>query len=126
MKGNNAKPVYIIAGGMLSVLLIYGIYKLLTNKDEPNPFKAITKKPSGFCQHSGFPLKYGSCGEKVKALQRYLNSKTRPPRILLKVDGKMGNKTIAALKRIEGISTVSQSKFEQLNIQLNPFTQGRI
>jgi hypothetical protein len=123
---NKINPIYLMLSGVLTIGIAYGIYYLLT-KDRHSPVFSPSKKTArGFCKYSGFPLKYATCGDEVKELQRYLNSKIRPPRVYLKEDGKMGNKTIDALKRIAGLSTVSEAKFQQLKAGLNPFTKSKI
>lgn len=119
-------PLWLILSGVATIGVIYGVYYFFTKEKEEADFAtAKNGSSSGFCKYSGFPLRLYSCGNDVKDLQRYLNVKTLPPRVPLKVDGKLGNKTLAALERIEGISTVSQSKFNQFKSQLNPFTQSR-
>lgn len=119
-------PLWLILSGVATIGVIYGVYYFFTKeKDDSTFFDSTTSSSNSFCKYTGFPLRMYSCGNDVKDLQRYLNVKTLPPRVPLKVDGKLGNKTLAALKRIEGISTVSQSKFNQFKSQLNPFTQSR-
>ena len=112
--------MWLALSGVATIGLLYGIYILVTKEKAPfkNPF---TKVSSGFCQYSGFPLRYGSCGKEVVNLQGYLNAKIKEPRVQLKEDGKMGKDTLEALKRIEGISTVSKAKFIQFKLRLNPF-----
>lgn len=120
-------PLWLILSGVATIGAIYGIYYLITKdkSDSGSSFSSDSEK-NGFCKYTGFPLRFGSCGNEVKDLQRYLNIKVLPPRVRLKVDGKMGNKTIALLKHIEGISSVSQSQFTKFKGQLNPFTKSRI
>lgn len=120
-------PLWLVLSGVATIGVIYGIYYLVTKDKQSSGFSfSSSTKSNGFCKYSGFPLRLASCGENVADLQRYLNMKLRPPRVQLKEDGKMGKKTISALQLIEGISTVSQSKFIQLKGQLNPFTKSRI
>ena len=57
---------------------------------------------------SGFPLKKGSGGSEVKALQKYLNSVGKYG---LVVDGKFGSKTADALKRWNGKTSVSEGYY---------------
>lgn len=119
-------PLWLILSGVATIGVIYGAYSFFTKEKKQADFSTTDKGNSnGFCKYFGFPLRLYSCGNDVKDLQRYLNIKTLPPRAPLKVDGKFGNKTLAALKRIAGISTVSQSQFNQFKSQLNPFTQSR-
>lgn len=120
------KPIWLILSGVVTIGIGYGIYYLLAKEVQLPLFSSAKKTKTGFCKHSGFPLQFASCGDEIKHLQRYLNSKTRTPRVQLKEDGKMGSKTIEALKRVEGISKVSKSQFHQFKAQLNPFTNSII
>lgn len=115
------KPIWLILSGIATIGIGYGVYYLLNKGGQLTSFSSKKSKESGFCKYTGFPLKYGSCGKEVIALQKYLNSKTRAPRVQLKVDGKFGNSTKESLLRIEKISSVSQAQYAQFKIQLNPF-----
>ncbi|MEQ8624477.1 MAG: peptidoglycan-binding domain-containing protein [Vicingaceae bacterium] len=120
-------PLWLVLSGVATIGAIYGIYYLITKENSDSGFSSSSDTTkSGFCKYTGFPLRHGSCGNEVKDLQRYLNIKLLPPRVQLKVDGKMGNKTIAALKHFERISSVSQAQFTKFKAQLNPFTKSRI
>lgn len=63
---------------------------------------------------SDFPLKIGSTGEKVKQLQRYINSKMLAFEMPLDVDGIFGPATLTQLKFKTGLSEVSEAKFNEL------------
>jgi len=123
---NKIKPIWLVLSGVATIAVGYGVYRWLTKDGKSTLFSMSKTIENGFCKYSGFPLRFATCGEHVKVLQRYLNSKIRSPRVSLKQDGKMGSKTVAELKRIEGISSVSESKFNQLKVQLNPFTKSII
>jgi len=123
---NKIKPIWLVLSGVVTIAVGYGVYYLLTKDGKSTLFSSANSTEPDFCKYSGFPLRLATCGENVKDLQRYLNSKIRPPRVYLKEDGKMGNKTISELKRIAGMSSVSESKFYQFKVQLNPFTKSRL
>jgi hypothetical protein len=120
-KYSNIKPIWLILSGIATIGIGYGVYYWFNKGGQLPTFSSKKSKENGFCKYSGFPLKYGSCGNEVIVLQKYLNSKTKTPRVQLKVDGKFGNSTKESLLRIEKISSVSQAQFAQFKIQLNPF-----
>ena len=69
--------------------------------------------------NSGFPLQKGSTGAKVKALQTYLNDKNKNSDILepLETDGIFGALTGSRLAAAEGVTTLSEKKYKELNIK---------
>lgn len=115
------KPIWLILSGIATIGIVYGIYYLLSKDSQFPSFTIQKNSKNSFCKHSGFPLRVGSCGEDVIVLQKYLNSKIKPPRVLLTVDGKFGNSTKLALNQIEKLSSVSQTAFNQYKIHFNPF-----
>lgn len=76
------------------------------------------RPPSGFCQSSSYPLGYGNCHPDVKVLQRALLAlgadlgNYGPNRD--GVDGKLGNKTLAALKARTGKTSVTIGDMKRL------------
>lgn len=62
-----------------------------------------------------FPLKYGSRGEEVKNLQRWLNDHVIIPYALLTIDGIWGNNTDAAVRRTLNVTEVTEAWYK-LNI----------
>ena len=77
-----------------------------------------TRPPSGFCKSSSYPLGYGNCHPDVKVLQRALLAlgadlgKYGPNRD--GVDGKLGNKTLTALKAKTGKTLVTTEDMKRL------------
>lgn len=77
---------------------------------------------------AGFPLKYGSRGKYVKALQRWLNAKKSAGvanfGASLVVDGKFGDKTLSALRiiwdKVEGypVREVNETQYLANDIHL--------
>ncbi len=61
---------------------------------------------------SVFPLKSGSSGPEVTNLQIWLNNHVILPFALLNVDGKFGSKTLSALQRTLGVSTVTEDWYK--------------
>lgn len=121
MKGKKKiKPIWLVVAGVGSIGLIYGLYILFKKGKEAGDFSSATKQSKGSGTQSRFPLRKGSRGEEVKTLQRYLNSKTRVPLALLKVDGIFGSKTQAASQRVLGIREISESKYYEIKQKINP------
>lgn len=105
------KEQLIITGIILGIIiLIVLLYKkivkprLATVKEAQTPSKTanIGNAIVGFtCKYGdSFPLRYGSCGEKVKELQRYLK---------INADGQFGPKTQAAVLAKFGDKIVTES-----------------
>ncbi|MBQ21674.1 MAG: hypothetical protein CMD31_13045 [Flavobacteriales bacterium] len=113
-----------IAGGILLLAgLGTGAYFYFNKKKENNPGEqsssSASSSSSGFCKYDdSFPLKHGSCGNKVTVLQKILHvlgadlGKTGSNKD--GVDGKYGDMTQAAVKKLLGKTTVSQTDIEQL------------
>lgn len=86
-------------------------------------------RPSGFCQHRDYPLRYGSCHPDVVPLQRALkylgadlgNFGTHRDGI----DGKFGNRTLAALKARFGRDSVSQADMSRVQATLRQWEGNR-
>ena len=85
--------------------------------------------PSGFCQHQDYPLRYGSCHPDVRPLQRALKylgadlGNFGPHRD--GIDGKFGNKTLAALKAKFGRDSVSQTDMARVQATLRQWESNR-
>lgn len=112
------KPTYIILASMTALVIGVLVVKKLRNKKERNKnLKQLTKSGS-FCQKNEYPLRYGSCGTGVKTLQSFLLAKGYDlGNSGIKgngVDGKMGNKTLSALKKHKGKTTLSKTQLSQL------------
>lgn len=102
----NKKTLLAIGGGLLTALGIYLVASLL--KKKPQSFGEIVtdtketltdlpnviKQATGNYSDDSFPLKKGSGGKNVEALQKYLN---KSGNYNLKVDGKFGEKTESAV-----------------------------
>ena len=114
------KPLVIVIGGVATVAALYFVYHLLTKEEAFTGEENAQKNSSGFCKHKGFPLRYGSCGDEVKDLQRLLNRMKRPPSKLLTVDGKFGKRTEAASKKELGTTSVSTALFFQTRLAKAP------
>ena len=116
------KKVIWIGSGLAVTLAGFGIWYLMKKRKEKQQITEKIKKTttsgsspgirSFSCRHpdSSFPLQFGTCGNKVKKLQSYLNSKGGS----LTVDGKFGPKTEAAVQKTLGAKTVSEVKFNAL------------
>ena len=111
-----------IGSGLAVTLAGFGIWFLLKKRKEKQEITETIKKAktssgssggrSFSCRYpdSSFPLQFGTCGNKVKKLQSYLNSQGSA----LTVDGKFGPKTEAAVQKALGVKTVSEVKFNAL------------
>lgn len=114
MEAKTKKHLKIGAAGLITVLLLYGLYKMLTkDKEEETSANNSTSASNSTFKNKGFPLRYGSSGKDVMTLQKILNRHIRPPRVLLVVDGKFGKKTEAAALHILKSKSVSRSVFDR-------------
>ena len=110
-----------LMGGALVVLAAIGLYAHYKRKkrNESYAFGGCTTTAAVggggrfACLHVDtlFPLRFGSCGDNVKALQRHLNTKGG----MLTVDGKFGPMTQSASVRLLGDSTVSATTFKEFS-----------
>ena len=122
MKSERKKKVMIGIGMVVVSLLGFGALLLaLKSKDEPEEKQETTKpKFSGLCKHGDvFPLRYGSCGKNVAALQRLLKLKFNAELSVSgktenDFDGKFGNLTQAAVLKFLKTNSISEVDFKKL------------
>lgn len=111
------KQQLIITGVIISIVIIAIIIykKMISNKANSLPENSQTSKSAntgksiaGFsCKYGNeFPLRYGSCGEKVKELQKILN--IRAP-VQITVDGQFGYKTQARVLTKFGKTSITEN-----------------
>lgn len=104
---NTKKIIFLALGGIATAGVGYLFYNLLRKKPQSfseviedtkntivNAPSDVTSIVTSSYTDKGFPLKKGSGGEKVKALQRFLNESSG---YNLVVDGKFGNLTEGAV-----------------------------
>lgn len=108
-----------VSGGVLLLVGIGTVIYLRRKKKKVLISKRGASTSSGFCKYGdGYPLKYGSCGNNVTALQKQLKSLgadlghtgTKKDGI----DGRYGNKTQVAVKKHLGKITASLAGIQQL------------
>ena len=93
------KPILIASGAAIAVLgLSYYFFIHKPQKEaEEDPTKFDVDKPLLWIGcNDNFPIKPGSCGERVKLIQQYLNKKSRARADFDKIiaeDGKFGKNT---------------------------------
>lgn len=119
LKGVSVKTWIIIA-----IILVFIIFLIMyiknNNKKTGDDVKSIKAFPylSDSKPRSVFPLVYGSKGEEVKVLQRYLKSKGQnignTGLSLDGVDGIWGPKTDAAVMAVLNKTSISESDFKSL------------
>ena len=111
------KTTYLLIAGIVAVGGVIA-FLMIRKKRKAQLDLSYTPTPSGGGSSSGgsysgrgFPLKKGSGGAKVKALQRYLNDVGSYG---LVVDGKFGNLTEGAVKEElgGGIKTISETYYK--------------
>lgn len=102
MKKRTKKIVIIIAVAILAYIVFTAFRKPAKSGSSDND--GDNSGDGSGTQRTGFPLKYGSKGKYVKALQRWLNAKQSEGvanfGANLIVDGKFGDKTLTALRLI--------------------------
>ncbi len=91
------KTILLTLGGVALILF-------LTSANKKKKAAGQTPSDPADVKREGFPLKYGSRGKYVRALQRWLNAKKAAGvadfGVNLVVDGKFGDKTLTALRLI--------------------------
>lgn len=125
MKINTKKIVIIIAVAILAYLVFTAFRKPASKGGSSDGGKDEAGTDTS---RAGFPLKYGSRGKYVKALQRWLNAKKAEGvanfGANLVVDGKFGDKTLSALRviweKVEGypVREVNETQYLANNIHL--------
>lgn len=95
-----------IIGSFLLIVLVITYFILKRN---------IVVSDSNNLMEGSFPIKYGSRGENVKKLQRFLNTKVSSG-LQLDVDGIFGDQTELTLQWVFEIEKVSKDFFIQNNI----------
>lgn len=102
MKKRTKKIVIIIAVAILAYIVFTAFRKPAKSGSSDND--GDSSGDGSGTQRTGFPLKYGSKGKYVKALQRWLNTKQSEGvanfGANLVIDGKFGDKTLSALRII--------------------------
>jgi len=103
--------------GILAVVAIVALYMWWKKKKEDKAeFKDNTENEKQPTPREGsvmglFPLKFGSEGPEVKALQTWL---FRNEGAQLKLDGIWGKETDAVVKRILKVSEITEDKYKKL------------
>lgn len=102
MKKPSTKKILIIIAVAILAYIVFTAFKRTASKSDSKD-EDSNGDGSG-TQRAGFPLKYGSRGKYVKALQRWLNAKKSEGvanfGANLVIDGKFGDKTLSALRII--------------------------
>lgn len=124
----NNKPAVLTIGAVAAFLLLTSNRGKVVKKTGSTSIENSNVSPAvGYSGRKGFPLKNGSRGIYVKALQRWLNAQ-RSQGIAsfaeLNVDGIFGNKTLSALRlvwnELEGypVREVNETQYLSQNIHL--------
>ena len=105
--------------GTVTTLMLYA----LKNKGEKNRLAQNEGTPAtdDFCKHGdNFPLRYGSCGNKVAAFQKILKAKGadlgKGGKNRDGIDGKYGSKTQAASQKYFQVASISSTIGQTLNL----------
>jgi len=124
-KPSTKKILIIIAVAILAYLVFTAFRKSASKSGSSNGDK---DKAGTDTSRAGFPLRYGSRGKYVKALQRWLNAKKAEGvanfGANLVVDGKFGDKTLSALRiiwdKVEGypVREVNETQYLANDIHL--------
>ena len=121
MAKKNKTGLYIGIGvGILAIGgLVFFLIKRKRAKAMMTNFPVADTNPSssggggGSSRNQDFPLKKGSLGERVKNIQKYLNSTKQKPNLV--VDGDFGSKTLTALKNWNQKSEITKGFYEYLD-----------
>nr|DAU94710.1 MAG TPA: Lysozyme-like protein [Caudoviricetes sp.] len=126
MKKINTKKIVIIIAVAILAYLVFTAFRKPASKRGSN--EGDKDEAGTDTSRAGFPLKYGSRGKYVKALQRWLNGKKAEGvanfGANLVVDGKFGDKTLSALRviweKVEGYPVRELNELQYLanNIHL--------
>lgn len=126
MKKPSTKKILIIIAVAILAYIVFTAFKKPASKTGSSDGD---KDGAGTdTSRAGFPLKYGSRGKYVKALQRWLNAKKSAGvanfGASLVVDGKFGDKTLSALRiiwdKVEGypVREVNETQYLANDIHL--------
>lgn len=119
MPQQQVNKIILVLGGVLTVGIVFILYRRLVKADkQPSSYQSEYSKKTRFCKYQGFPLRYGSCGNEVIQLQRLLNTMTKAPLTLLKVDGQFGSMTQNRSKLLLGTTTVTPSILKRARTKL--------
>lgn len=92
---------------IIAVIIVVVIWFIVRSK------KQAVDEPENETENNGFPLKYGSRGENVEALQSWLISQGQSLP-LFGVDGIFQDETQAALLAQTGKNTITETEFNEL------------
>ena len=112
MKDLVKKPVFVIIIVVIVLIIAAVVYFLFFRKPKQLPPEKLVDAKGVKISWSddGFPLKKLSSGPKVKSLQAALNILHNTA---LTIDGKFGDKTLSALKKYYGITSVSEADYNK-------------
>ena len=126
MKKINTKKILIIIAVAILAYIIFTAFRKPASKNGSSDGERDGTGTD--TSRAGFPLKYGSRGKYVKALQRWLNAKKSEGvanfGASLVVDGKFGDKTLSALRiiwdKVEGypVREVNETQYLANDIHL--------
>lgn len=104
MKKPSTKKIIIIIAVAILAYIIFTAFGKKSAKSSSSDKNSDSDGTGTDTSRAGFPLKYGSRGKYVKALQRWLNAKKSEGvanfGANLVIDGKFGDKTLSALRII--------------------------
>ena len=100
---------------LIGLIYYFVIYKKKAVSKDTEETLTKTKVNLDALNNTVFPLKKGSTGTEVKALQNFLNTVIQVPFNKLVVDGNFGTLTEEALKRYNGKTQVSLSDSINMN-----------
>ncbi len=125
MKKPSTKKILIIIAVAILAYIVFTAFRKSASKSDSKDEDSNGRSGT---QRAGFPLKYGSRGKYVKALQRWLNAKKSEGvanfGANLVVDGKFGDKTLSALRiiwdKVEGypVREVNETQYLANDIHL--------
>lgn len=127
---NISKKALWVGGGVLASLALLVGYLFYKNRKEEKAFIESLKKDGAAWEdeetpivvdkwancNDNFPLKENSCGERVKVLQHWLKNIQREDIGPEGIDGKLGQKTLAALTRVTKRDNVSEEYWKKAGL----------
>lgn len=105
----------IVFSSAIAVIAALVAWLIIRKRKNGNGAETGCTNPSWAGCNDNYPVKFGSCGQKVSDMQSYINAKEG--RQVIGVDGKYGCNTLKYVKKhFQGKSALTKNDFNTINV----------